>query len=230
MENLKFNDYLELMANASSEKEKKTVNAKFEEYFNSLKKGDVASLLASKEHELRAELAFLKEQANTTIIHKKPTFLFIILFIVCSISAFGQSKKTKQNATKQKTILFVCEHGAGRSAIAATYFNTIAKRNGLNYRAIFRGIDPQEALGLSTKNGFIKDSIDVSNLIPTKIEKADFNKAYKVITLDCTLPNTFKNPDLQWTGIQMNGNYDISKSEIMPKVDSLVLGLSKIKR
>lgn len=69
MENLKFNDYLELMANASSEKEKTVIKAQFEEYFNSLKKGDMASLLASKEQELRAELALLKEQANTTIIH-----------------------------------------------------------------------------------------------------------------------------------------------------------------
>ena len=69
MENLKFNDYLELMANASSEKEKTAINTQFEEYFNSLKKGDVASLLSFKEQELRAELALLKEQANTTIIH-----------------------------------------------------------------------------------------------------------------------------------------------------------------
>jgi arsenate reductase (thioredoxin) len=165
-------------------------------------------------------------------MHKKTLFLFLIPFIFASFSVLGQTKKAKQRerATKEKTILFVCEHGAGRSAIAATYFNTIAKKNGLKYRAIFRGIDPQEALGLSTKNGFIKDSIDVSKLIPTKIQKADFDKAYKVITLDCTLPNTFKNPDFQWTGIQMNGNYDISKSEIMPKVESLILGLSKIKR
>ena len=69
MKNIKFNDYLELMANASSEKEKTEINTQFEEYFNSLKKGDMASLLASKEQELRTELALLKEQANTTIVH-----------------------------------------------------------------------------------------------------------------------------------------------------------------
>jgi hypothetical protein len=69
MENIKFNDYLELMANASSEKEKALINAQFETYFNTLTKGDISSLLSSKEQELRAELALLKEQANTTIIH-----------------------------------------------------------------------------------------------------------------------------------------------------------------
>ena len=60
MENIKFNDYLELMANASSEKEKTEINFQFEEYFETLKKGDMASLLASKEQELRAELTLLK--------------------------------------------------------------------------------------------------------------------------------------------------------------------------
>ena len=69
MKNLRFNDYLELMANASSEEEKTTIKTQFEDYFNTLKKEDISSLLASKEQELRAELALLKEQANTTIIH-----------------------------------------------------------------------------------------------------------------------------------------------------------------
>ena len=68
MENIKFNDYLELMANASSEKEKTEIDGQFEKYFDTLKKGNMASLLASKEQELKAEL-LLKEQANTTIIH-----------------------------------------------------------------------------------------------------------------------------------------------------------------
>ena len=163
-------------------------------------------------------------------MHRKILSFLIIPFMFSSLSVFGQAKRAINNNEKEKTILFICEHGAGRSAIAATYFNTIAKKNGLNYRAIFRGIDPQEALGISTKNGFIKDSIDVSNLIPTKIEKTEFDKAYKIITLDCQLPNNFKKPDLQWTGIQMNGNYDVSKSEIVPKVDSLVLGLGGRKR
>jgi len=69
MENSKFNDYLELIANASSEKEKNAINTQFEGYLNSLKKDDISSLLATKEQELRAELALLKQQADTTIIH-----------------------------------------------------------------------------------------------------------------------------------------------------------------
>ena len=69
MENLKFNNYLELMSNASSEEEKTGIKAQFEDYFNTLTKGNISLLLASKEQALRSELALLKEQANTTIVH-----------------------------------------------------------------------------------------------------------------------------------------------------------------
>ena len=61
MKNLRFNDYLELMANASSEEEKTTIKTQFEDYFNTLKKEDISLLSASKEQELRAELALLNK-------------------------------------------------------------------------------------------------------------------------------------------------------------------------
>ena len=69
MENLKFNNYLELMSNASLEEEKTGIKVQFEDYFNTLTKGNLSLLLASKEQALRSELALLKEQANTTIVH-----------------------------------------------------------------------------------------------------------------------------------------------------------------
>lgn len=151
-----------------------------------------------------------------------------LFFLGSHFFAIGQSKKMQN----KQTILFVCEHGAGRSAIASAYFNTIAKNKGLNYHSIFRGIDPQEALGPSTKNGLIADSIDVSNMIPKKVSKSDILSAYKVVTLDCILPDSLNKADFQWTGIPMDGNYQISRKEIALKVDSLIaqLPVKKIKK
>jgi arsenate reductase (thioredoxin) len=146
-----------------------------------------------------------------------------------SVSSLGQNIKIKKDSSV-RTILFVCEHGAGRSTIAATYFNKIAEKQGLKYHAIFRGVDPQEALGKSTKDGLIKDGVDVTNLIPTKLSKNDINNAYKVITLDVTLPDTLNKADITWTGIQMAGNYDISKTQIALKVDSLITILTTKKK
>ena len=147
--------------------------------------------------------------------------ILVVIFLSTSIWTFAQTKKI---------ILFVCEHGAGRSAVAASYFNKIAQKKGLNYQAIFRGITPQEALGVSTKNGLIKDSVDVTNLVPTKISKNDVSNAFKVITLDCTLPDSLNKADAQWTGIQWTGNYDVSKNDIKIKIDELITTLPKQKK
>jgi len=147
--------------------------------------------------------------------------LMTLLLGAVSVSSLGQNIKIKKDSSV-RTILFVCEHGAGRSTIAATYFNKIAEKRRLKYHAIFRGVEPQEALGISTKNGLIKDSIDVTNLIPTRLSKNDINNAYEVVTLDVTLPDTLNKADIKWTGIQMAGNYDVFKTQITLKVDSLI--------
>jgi arsenate reductase len=146
-----------------------------------------------------------------------------LLMSLLTFSSVVSGQTSKQNKKQVKrTILFVCEHGAGRSAIAASYFNKKAEKQGLEYRAIFRGVEPQSALGTSTKDGLIKDSVDVKNLTPTKLSRKDADDAYKVITLDCTLPDLFNKADMQWTGIPMDGNYEVSKNRIAAKVDSLM--------
>ena len=147
--------------------------------------------------------------------------ILAVIFLLTSVWTFAQTKKT---------ILFVCEHGAGRSAVAASYFNKIAQKKGLNYQAIFRGITPQEALGVSTREGLIKDSIDVTNFVPTKISKNDVSNAFKVVTIDCTLPDSLNKADAQWTGIQWTGNYDVSKNDIKIKIDELITTLPKQKK
>ena len=153
--------------------------------------------------------------------------LFLFVFSLIAIWSCHASLPKNSKSMDKQTILFVCEHGAGRSAVAATYFNTIAEKRGLNYHAIFRGIEPQEALGASTKNGLIKDSIDVIHLIPTRLTKNDITNAYKTITLDCTLPDTLNKATMTWTGIEMNGNYAVSKKQVAFKVDSLITILPK---
>ena len=40
------------------------------------------------------------------------------------------------------TVLFVCEHGAAKSVIAAAYFNQLASEKNLDVRAIERGTNP----------------------------------------------------------------------------------------
>jgi arsenate reductase (thioredoxin) len=54
--------------------------------------------------------------------------------------------KIHQQRIAKPVILFVCEHGAARSTIAAAYFNKFAQQQNLDYVAVFRGTDPDTTL------------------------------------------------------------------------------------
>ena len=150
-------------------------------------------------------------------------------FIFTTLLSFGQNTQKRNNANPTPTILFICEHGAARSTIATAYFNKLAQQQGLKYHAIFRGINPDSALGPAAQQGLIKDSFDVHDWKPVAVTKQDFENAYQVITLDCVLPEKYSTgkPITQWKGIPpISDNYNIARDSIVKKVQALVTELS----
>jgi arsenate reductase (thioredoxin) len=137
------------------------------------------------------------------------------------------------NQSKVKpTILFVCEHGAARSTIAAAYFNKLAQEQGLNYQAVFRGTSPDSVLTMGTKKGLIEDGFDVTSWKPLMVTSKDISTASQVVTFDCTLPSmeTVKKPISQWNGIPpISKDYKAARNEIVGKVKELLSELAKQK-
>lgn len=48
-----------------------------------------------------------------------------------------------------RRIVFVCEHGAAKSVVAAAHFNRLARERGIPYHAVAKGADPQAELAPS---------------------------------------------------------------------------------
>ena len=61
-------------------------------------------------------------------------FLKILFVLVAAIllpaASIGQDPKEEMASSKAPMILFVCEHGAAKSVIAAAYFDKLAKERG----------------------------------------------------------------------------------------------------
>jgi len=132
-------------------------------------------------------------------------------------------------AQDKQSILFVCEHGAARSAIAAAYFNKIAKEKGLNYEAHFRGTDPQDSLSPGARIGLVRDGFNIAKMKPTVVSESDIKQAAQVITFDCKLPANTNPKNLErWDGIPpISESYDIARDQIEAKVRALVHQLVK---
>lgn len=144
---------------------------------------------------------------------------FFVLFLFFQ-NVFGQTKSDNRIKVKQQ-ILFICEHGAARSAIASAYFNKIADSLKLNYKSIFRGTVPDSALTKATQLGLTKDNFKINNWKPQLLNNKDLKKSKKIITFDCkTLSiDEFEN----WDGIPaISIDYVVARDAIVEKVKKLI--------
>jgi arsenate reductase (thioredoxin) len=139
----------------------------------------------------------------------------------------------KSDSTTKPIILFVCEHGAARSTIAAAYFNKLAKEENLNYTAIFRGTDPDSALSPGTIKGLLQDGFDIKDWQPQQVTTNDIGNASAIITFDCTLAmeGTLKKPIYRWNGVPpISKDYEVAKNQIADKVTALIKILEQEKK
>jgi arsenate reductase (thioredoxin) len=157
-------------------------------------------------------------------------FSVLLLSMTGSLS-FGQH--VKSDSANSSIILFVCEHSVARSTTAAASLNKLAKEKGLNYKAIFRGINPDSSISNETKKGLTEDGFNVTEWQPSLVSKNDLNTATEIIALDCTLSenDSLAKPIYYWNGIPaINKDYQAARNYILHKITILIEELEKKKK
>jgi arsenate reductase (thioredoxin) len=120
-------------------------------------------------------------------------------------------------------IIFVCEHGAAKSIIAATYFNKLAKERNLNVRAIARGTNPEAELSPKTIAGLQHDGLSPAQSAPQKLTLAEVESAERIISF-CDLPVEYQNKTSieQWDDIPpVSEDYQTARDAILEKLTHL---------
>lgn len=126
----------------------------------------------------------------------------------------------KQNST----IVFVCEHGAAKSIVAAAYFNKLATERGSPVRAVPRGTHPDQALSPQTVQGLHEDGLVPGESIPQELSLADLESAERVITF-CNLPVEYQHKAVieLWDGVPpVSENYEQARDAILTKLNQLL--------
>ncbi len=85
-------------------------------------------------------------------------------------------------------VVFVCEHGAAKSVVAAAYFNKLAAERGLAVKAVARGAAPQAGLANSAVKGLSADGLAPGLDAPRALTAEDVRRSTQVITFDCDQP------------------------------------------
>lgn len=125
---------------------------------------------------------------------------------------------------QQHKIIFVCEHGAAKSIIAAAYFNKLASEANLDLRAIARGTSPDAELSPNTISGLQADGLSPTESVPQKLSLAEIESAQRVVAF-CELPEEYRNKTVieQWDGIPpVSEDYDKARDAIVKRIHRLI--------
>jgi hypothetical protein len=144
--------------------------------------------------------------------------------LMFSLDASGQSRDGGKKTEPAPVVVFVCEHGAARSIVAAAHFNKLAKERNLNFRAIARGTNPDKEIAPKVVLGLQGDGLTSSEPAPKKISKADLIGAIRVITF-CLLPDGYPGEVKveSWDGVPaMNEDYGKARDWLGARINRLL--------
>jgi arsenate reductase len=131
---------------------------------------------------------------------------------------------SKENMNQNSIIVFVCEHGAAKSIVAAAYFNKLASDLGLNLRAIARGTHPDRELTPIAVTGLREDGLTPTESVPQKLSVADVETAQRIIAF-CQLQVEYQEKAIieRWDGVPpVSEDYEKARDAIIEQMGHLI--------
>ena len=123
-------------------------------------------------------------------------------------------------------IVFICEHGAAKSVIAAAWFNRFAAQLGISLRAISRGITPDSEFPQNVIDGLVKDGLKPESSAPLPLSDQDLAGAARVITFDQPGVAARLSPAAvaqSWDGLPpVSAGYEAARVAIVARVTQLL--------
>jgi len=130
-------------------------------------------------------------------------------------------------------IVFVCEHGAAKSVIAAKELEKLARQRGISLQAVTRGTTPDPEIPAAVRDGLKADGIDIGTMKPVRVKAEDLRDAAMVISfgpdLSSLAGSNLKVED--WSAAPgMGANFQPTRDYIVKRLENLLDQLAQAKR
>jgi arsenate reductase (thioredoxin) len=124
------------------------------------------------------------------------------------------------------SVLFVCEHGSVKSLIGASLFDQVAKKRGLPFRAVSRGVSPDARVPPSIVAALRNDGVQVETFKPQRVSALDMNSALRVIAIGVegsSLPDGKHTSIEQWNDVPAASvDYAAARASLLRHIETLV--------
>lgn len=120
-------------------------------------------------------------------------------------------------------VLFVCEAGTVKSAMARELFRTRARQQGIAVDAISRGLNVADHVSPGLRQRLLADRIDTTAEPAQALAPADWLAALMVVAFNPLPPSVERSDVIDWTDLgSMNDDYDRSLADLRARIEGLV--------
>lgn len=173
----------------------------------------------------------------TFIMRLTPNLFFLLIATLTVASLSGCISEKHETAKAASTevvsaevvsteVVFVCEHGSVKSLIGATLFDKQAKERGLPYRAISRGLTPDESVPAKIADALLSDGAEVADYVPQKLSLTEAESATQIVAIGVDLSSFDQNDSLPiaaWNDIPpASVDYQASRASLDQHITSLL--------
>lgn len=124
-------------------------------------------------------------------------------------------------------VLFVCQHGAAKSVIAARHFERLARASGLSVECRSAGLEPDPEIPPHVIAGLAGDGLPAPSAPPALATTELFAEADRIVTFGCDLaPLGTTGEVVRWEGVpHVSDGYEAARDAIVDRLRSLLAEL-----
>lgn len=121
-------------------------------------------------------------------------------------------------------VVFVCEHGAAKSPVAAAWLNRLADEAGVPLRAIARGTDPEPDLSPVALAGLEADGIAAEAEAPQLLDPDELRTAWRIVSFGPDLTDIAPDDAAveTWTVPAVSDGYAAARDAIVGKLTEVI--------
>jgi arsenate reductase len=122
-------------------------------------------------------------------------------------------------------VLFVCQHGAAKSVIAARHLAELAHARGLTLNAAAAGVAPDEVIPAHVIAGLRGDGVDDHEAPPKAVTRELLENAQIVVSFGCDLSalGEASSRIVQWNDVPaVSDGYDAARTEIVGRLNAIL--------
>ena len=122
-------------------------------------------------------------------------------------------------------VVFVCQHGAAKSVIAARHFAELARARGLSVNAAAAGVEPDAVIPAHVIDGLRGDGVDDQETPPQAATRDLLENAQIVVSFGCDLSALAHDAGriIQWNGVPaVSDGYDTARTEILSRLQPIL--------